>query len=337
MTGTSLLMRHILMDLLPVELARVVDAMRGVTHRRLNGNGVGRQIAILDRRPEMDTKIDLADVILCSVDCVNPVLALRAIEKSQEHCSFGRSILFTDQDIFTPNSCEIIKIDKIKSINEYSLFMLKKLHDYIDHPFALIVQWDGYVLSSSAWNDEFKKFDYIGAKWDWYADNMMMGNGGFSLRSLKLLKALSLQSYPFLENTAEDVQICRVYRNKLENEHDIKFAPTFIADQFSYERSEPNYQTFGFHGIFNMWRYLSENELIGLIRELGEHTIAGKEYVELMIKYGEIKNFSQIKHMYEMIINKRKTEELIRSLMLITNNRLFCKSFIELCEGLQRR
>ena len=76
-------------------------------------------------------KINLEDVTLVAVDCLNPELSVKAILHSQKNCDFKKSLLFTDTN-FEKSSFDIVKIDKIKSINEYSKFILKNLNSYIE-------------------------------------------------------------------------------------------------------------------------------------------------------------------------------------------------------------
>ena len=91
--------------------------------------------------------------------------------------------------------------------------MIKRLDRFIDSDFVLVVQWDGYVLNASRWRDEFLLFDYVGARWPHHDDAYIVGNGGFSLRSRELLKALQdPEIRPF---DPEDGAICRTYRPML--------------------------------------------------------------------------------------------------------------------------
>lgn len=142
-------------------------------------------------------KINLEDVTLVAVDCLNPELSVKAILRSQKNCDFQKSLLFTDS-MFENSSFDVIKIDKIKSINEYSKFILKNLNLYIETNFIIIIQWDGFVLNSKLWKNDFRDYDYIGAKWEWHKDGKNIGNGGFSFRSKKLLEVTSSDEFIFL-------------------------------------------------------------------------------------------------------------------------------------------
>lgn len=139
------------------------------------------------------------------------------------------------------------KITKLGSKEAYSKFIIQELHKYINTEFALIVQHDGYVKNTEAWLPEFMQYDYIGATW-WYKDGMNVGNGGFSLRSKKLLQMTSKLEWK--ETHPEDHVICRTYRKQLETQG-IKFAPDELADKFSFEgysKTGTWNGQFGFHG-----------------------------------------------------------------------------------------
>jgi Protein of unknown function (DUF5672) len=88
----------------------------------------------------------------------------------------------------------------------------------------------------------------------------VVGNGGFSLRSRKLLLALqSLQPDP---SEPEDMAICVTLRPRLEREFGIRFAPLEVAQRFAIEYG-PHRPAFGFHGMLNFAHALSSSELNG--------------------------------------------------------------------------
>jgi len=202
--------------------------------------------------------LELPSVTLCCIDTANPLLALRALRQSSAGIRFARTLLLTDRSIDV-SDIEVRLISPIASRSEYSAFVLKKLLDHIETPHLLLIQWDGYVINPSAWRDEFLACDYIGAKWFWHEDAHRVGNGGFSLRSRKLLVALQ---DPRIElDGAEDETICRKFRPYLEQEHGIVFASEALADEFAFEAAYPIGKPFGFHGLFNFCRVVSAQEL----------------------------------------------------------------------------
>lgn len=182
----------------------------------------------------------LSNVTICAIDSFQPEKAKKAIERSKRQIKFGGE-LFIDHM-------------SINSRQAYSQFVLQELHKYIHTDFVLIVQWDGWVINSNAWQDAFLDYDYIGAVWPWHPEGLRVGNGGFSLRSKKLLELTADPKFQY-QSINEDDLICHVNRDFLVS-NGIKFAPETLARQFSYERELSNIETFGFHGEFHMSKYL---------------------------------------------------------------------------------
>ena len=193
--------------------------------------------------------------------------------------NFAKVILLSDQPPQTADrAIEWRKIEHLSSRAEYSRFMLRELCQHIETDHALCVQWDGFVLNGEAWDGDFLNYDYIGAVWPHYQDNYNVGNGGFSLRSRRLLDACL--DLPVDGAVAEDVTISRACRPELESKG-IRFAPEAIARRFSYERTPPLGREFGFHGAFNLVRYLATGEAVQLFRSLEPNVLAKSEHYEL--------------------------------------------------------
>ena len=76
-----------------------------------------------------------------------------------------------------------------------------------------------------------------------------MGNGGFSLRSRRLLEALQDPRIELVD--AEDMTIGRTCRPLLERVTASASRATALADRFAFEAAYPIGQPFGFHGLFN--------------------------------------------------------------------------------------
>ncbi len=160
-----------------------------------------------------------------------------ALNKCSDLISFGYTRLFSSNyDNSFEDKDRVVNIPKLGSKEAYSKFILKELYKYIDTDYALIIQHDGYVKNPEAWTDEFLKYDYIGAPW-WYKDGHNVGNGGFSLRSKKLLQCTAgfFSKLTEARTHPEDHQICRTYRKQFEELYNITFAPEELAAKFSFE------------------------------------------------------------------------------------------------------
>jgi tetratricopeptide (TPR) repeat protein len=208
-------------------------------------------------------------ITLVAVDCAYPELAAKALRRSADLLPVARVLLLTDSTQRF-EGVETISIAPIKSRAAYSQFMLKQLADHIDTDYALVVQWDGFVIHDNAFADEFWNYDYIGAKWPHVQGDFRVGNGGFSLRSRRLLEALRDDAIEFFEEENEDETICIRYRELLETKHGIVFPDERVADRFAFDVARPLGRTLGFHGVFNFWQVLSDEELIVFSRTAPE-------------------------------------------------------------------
>ncbi len=235
--------------------------------------------------------IKIPDTTLCCIDCYNHELSIRAIKHCLQMCHFEKVLFLTDKKYNKLEDIRVITIPNIKTKEQYSIFVIKELNKYIETDFVLLIQYDGFIVNPDAWVEQFQGYDYIGAKWYWYNDGFNVGNGGFSMRSKRLLQALSNNSIPIsIESLkyGEDTFICRLFRRLLENKYGIKFANEYIADRFSHERSEPVGKTFGFHGLFNMWRYINDEDLENFTNLLHPRTLNAIETFELAMNYHAI-------------------------------------------------
>lgn len=160
---------------------------------------------------------DLPDVTLFGIDTRPNNGLQRAADICQRYIKFGAVKIITEP-LFT-------------GIEGYSEFMIKRLHEYVDTSHVLVIQADGYIQNPFAWQNEWLEYDYVGSCWDWYNERQV-GNGGFSLRSKKLLQVLA--KMPIDNYHPEDAVICRELRPGLEQQG-IRFAPVEVAKKFSIE------------------------------------------------------------------------------------------------------
>lgn len=221
-------------------------------------------------------RLSLPSVSLVAVTSVNVEATIGALRASMREVDFGSIKLLTDMLGAPLDGIERVPIAPIRSASAYSRFILHNLLDHVSTDFVLLIQWDGFVIDRALWEDGFLRYDYIGAPWPQFDDGHDVGNGGFSLRSRKLLEAC--RDPAFRPSHPEDVAIGRVNRRWLETAHGIRFADAARARRFSKERDLSPSSSFGFHGVFNMvealgpeefWRiYASLDERRGISRDL---------------------------------------------------------------------
>jgi hypothetical protein len=275
--------------------------------------------------------LDLRDVTLCAVDTINARMAARALDISMSQCTFGDAILLTHEPVQT--RARIVPIDRIQSLEAYSTFMIKQLAGYITTPWVLVVQWDGYVLDASSWTDTFRQYDYIGAPWPHHRDGMEVGNGGFSLRSARLLRAIASDRFVVPSDGVEDELICRTWRTALETEYGIRFAPVDIAERFSYEGIYRDNPTFGFHGAFNLWRHVDDDTMKDIIWGLDLRTVASRENLISLQFYCDFNKVVCRKALYERYRTRWSAQEIVDAFVRIGMQEELARHYVGICEG----
>jgi hypothetical protein len=269
---------------------------------------------------------------VCAADCATTALAARALQLCVTCCEFADAILFCD----TPPTAEgfrCVRIASLMSRSDYSTFILKELPRFISTDYALVVQWDGYVVEPRAWTEEFLRCDYIGARWHWHKDGMTVGNGGFSLRSRRLLEATAAADFTILPGINEDEQICRAQRARLSNAG-IRFAPEPLADRFSYERSLPARPTFGFHGLFNLWRHVEDRELIAISQQFPAQVIRSVEFIDLLIQQLDMRKFPLVEALYGLWQRTCSASEIRAQLLSAAHNPGYVEQLLQWLDSL---
>lgn len=178
-------------------------------------------------------QIELSNVTLVSVSGIDPKGSLDALQKSMVGIKYHDVVLISHNKPenmpknITFKQCkptELASKDPANK-NDYSKFMAYNLGDYIDSEYCLIVHNDAYVLRPYKWDNAFLKYDYIGAPWPkrlkFFTNEgelVRVGNGGFSLRSKRVLNILNELNLPFTDNGTgfynEDGVLCVYYRKK---------------------------------------------------------------------------------------------------------------------------
>lgn len=218
--------------------------------------------------------LKLSDTTLLCIDTENHVLAQTALLQCATACAFDRVVYLSDVDWNIPGA-DFVGIAAIHSLRDYNHLILKEIAGTVDTGRVLIVQYDGFILHPERWDEAFAAFDYIGAPWPMHPDQPV-GNGGFSLRSRRLLEALGDPAYPSSLPEGEDELICRRFRDDLERRHGIRFAPPDLALRFSHEVDPPPPGgSFGFHGLVNAAAFYQRIDPAFFIDHLGRSTLAG--------------------------------------------------------------
>ena len=180
------------------------------------------------------------DITLVCISDVAKDLTIEAIETCKSYFEFADIKLFTSKFLDYEHA---IEINPIKTKEDYNEFILTKLGDYIDTTHFLIIQYDGFIVNPEMWNDEWLELDYIGAPC--LSNALTSQNGGFSLRSTKLIKEVNLICKDKSYKTFAEDAIIFVHIRGLLGEY--KFATYEQAKKFSSEFKEM--ESFGFHSF----------------------------------------------------------------------------------------
>lgn len=215
--------------------------------------------------------LDLSDITLFAIDCFHPDKTVLAMRFSCRFVQFKRVVLYTDL-VRHPNPMRFpeLKIEHIRESDEkrepfpgHPSLPVDYERDAITRPSdfggpVLFMEWDSAILNPWAWDENWMKYDYIGAPWPPHVDpgwpacdeSNNVGNGGFSLRSRKFNEKVRwyyANTHPERsEKMSSDRWFCRSIRKDLEADG-ILFAPDHVAARFSCENMIYSGQ-FAYHG-----------------------------------------------------------------------------------------
>lgn len=223
--------------------------------------------------------LDLSRVTCFAIDNTNRIEdTIKGIHTCMGVASFGEVKLVTTAEYVEKYKDNLARdgiiveeqVIPLTNIDQYNEYILYHMYKHVNMEFGLIVQDHGFILNPDAWTDEFLDYDYIGAPWPYrerayvtpYGEHVRVGNGGFSLRSKKLMEVPQKIAVPFHvadqpnfyktfggRNTNEDGNIT-VHNRHIFEAQGCKIAPLELAKYFSYESPVPENQgilPFGYH------------------------------------------------------------------------------------------
>lgn len=209
-------------------------------------------------------KLKLPDVTLVMVETREHELARMAIEDCLRVADFGEVLIFTDRpENFPSLGAYFHRVpdwpDKLGWCRSWWFDVPPQIRTRQ----TLNIQWDSWIWDPQMWRDEFLDYDYVGAPW-WYKDGKNVGNGGFSLKSTRLIRYIQArrERFPIDTNLCDDL-FCRKYRPVLE-EAGFVWAPERVAHDFAFECCRPSLTSrhFGFHAMFNWGIVLDHDRLL---------------------------------------------------------------------------
>lgn len=199
------------------------------------------------------------DITIVTLDSQNYEATAFAIDKTLKVFPNAKVIQIGDRRYHDKG--EFYEVPKFDA-REHSRMCLQMVPDLVTTNWALFIQYDGFPVRPELWTDDFLTIDYIGAPWQSTTPGWEVGNGGFSLRSKRLLEMTKMiKTNPKGADVEwlEDQLICVVHRRWLEG-NGIRFADKALAEKFSHEHPVGHADSFGFHGAFNAPYYLSDDD-----------------------------------------------------------------------------
>ena len=222
--------------------------------------------------------LSLSNVTLVVVDSMCHRLTAMAIRDCLKHAVFGAINIHTNfpQHI---NIAEAHYFDApaFDTKDDVMRYLWREVPQRVKTSHFLFIQWDSWILDASCWRDEWLQYDYIGAPWPFHEDGRNVGNGGFSLRSVKLMRFVAENFFEIY--TAEDYIICRDLRPVLEP-MGFRWAPTEVAAEFAFE-CEPSRRSFGYHGLFNWPHLMSRREIQTRLKDAPQYVRGSYAYEQM--------------------------------------------------------
>ena len=219
----------------------------------------------------------LTDVTVVVLDSVAHELSRAALDDTLKQITPREVCIWSDRDIYPSGQWFECELSTMRQVEETLWYLVPQR---ITTSHFLVIQWDGWVVNGSKWKPVWLNCDYIGAPW-WYK-TLNVGNGGFSLRSPSLARFIASHPREFPLKSPEDQCLCRHYRVRLTKEK-FYWASEHEAQQFAFERDGP-WNTFGFHGLFNLPKVLDPDELQRRLSLANKYVRSKVEWRELGIK-----------------------------------------------------
>ena len=227
----------------------------------------------------MSEKLQLPSVTLICIDCVNANRAVSVLELCKDKADFGAVKLLTSLPIEYQHK---IEIPPLNTLVAYSIFMLTKVHEFINTEHLLVVQRDGFILNPQSFNQEWLTYDYIAPIFVQYNH---VGSGGFSLRTNRMMQEVSasMPHWDWSQEKADEIQrVASYYEDGVisftKRKRPFKIAPLEEAANFAQGGNrDPKYyrpHPFGYHGLWS-----SINVETGLVQPVCEHTEGNCECV----------------------------------------------------------
>ena len=209
----------------------------------------------------------LKDVTLLAYSSHEVPQTIASLQKCQEGLDFAETkLLCHEKPDGLPENILYEFAPEINDIDDFNYYMFLELGKHVNTSHVLYVQAHAWILHPELWDNEWLQYDWIGSPWKVIpnayltddGERIRNGNGGFSLRSKRLLDAPHILGLKLEERQGyfnEDGNLAVYHRAKLL-EYGIKYAPVEVAARFAYENAVPEnigIPPFGYHRNLPPW------------------------------------------------------------------------------------
>jgi len=215
----------------------------------------------------MKNKIKIPDVTLLAISSTEEEGSIKSLVKCCEQIEFGNVKFVSHKkpesmpDFITWEYCP-----QIKSFYDFDCYVFPNIGNHIQTSHMLMVQSHAWIIHAELWDDNWLQYDFIGSPWversefiSFSTGEMVrVGNGGFSLRSKKILDLPQKLNLPVVSDrgyTSDDGLLNSYYR-KIFLENGINYPDVHIASRFAFENivsENIDIVPFGFHKFLPPW------------------------------------------------------------------------------------
>lgn len=217
----------------------------------------------------------IKDLTIVVIDSLNYDATVMALDQTKKIFPDAKVLIFSDKNFYPCDT--FVEVRKFNG-HGHSHICLHEVPKYVDTNWALYIQYDGFPTQAHLWDDRFLDYDYIGAEmWD-RNQQSVVGNGGLSLRSKKLLD-LQIHLKQDIEGEhwdwLEDQLISFKYRNWLESQG-VTYAPLELARKWSKDFPQGSPDTFGFHAHNLIPEYCSKEFTLEWLNKIDDSVFKSK-------------------------------------------------------------
>jgi len=204
----------------------------------------------------------VSDVTLLAISSNRVEGNVAALERCMNLMEFGAVKFLSHKNPDSlPDGIQFEECMELKSIKDFDYYAFLELGKHVQTSHCLMVQDHAYILHPEIWKDTWLRWDFCGALWEERPEfisvstgtMVRIGNGGFSLRSKRIMDLPKKLGLPLIEDRgfSNDDGLVNSFYRKTFLENGIKYPEATDIPEFSYENDVPENihitKFFGYH------------------------------------------------------------------------------------------